>query len=86
MEKIFDLIAGLFAGSDQKQMHMLLLVTTAVICSLFGCMVYHLYKKGKQFKEEDTGKKLYDSLEEAFREEPYGMYYKLQKWLKQEGG
>ena len=82
MEKILDLITGLFAGPDPKQMHILLFVTAAVICSLSGCLVYHLYKKGKQFKEEATGKKLYDSLEEAFREEPHGMYYKLQKWLK----
>ena len=82
MEKIFDLIVGMFAGLSGKQMHVLLLVSALMICIVTVCLVYHLYKRGRQLQEEETGKKLYESLEEVFREEPHGAYYKLQKWLK----
>ena len=78
MEKILDMFAG-FSG---KQMRVLIFVSAAAVCILTVSLLYHLFKKGKQLKEEETGKKLYESLEEAFREEPHGIYYKLQKWLK----
>ena len=82
MEKILDLIVGMFAGLSGKQMHVLILVSAVMVCIGTVCLVYHLYKRGRQLQEEETGKKLYESLEEVFREEPHGAYYKLQKWLK----
>lgn len=81
MEKIYDL----FAGLTVNRMHVLLSATAAVICVLITCMLYLFYQKGKQLKKEEAGRKLYESLEDAFREEPRGVYYKLQKWLKSIG-
>lgn len=85
MGKIFDLFISLFDGFTGKQMHGLLGVSAAVICVLTVCLLYHLYQKGKQLQEEEAGRKLYESLEDVFRDEPRGSYHKLQKWLKSIG-
>lgn len=76
---------NLFAGLTVNQLHVLLGVTAAVICVLVTCLLCLFHQKGKQLQKEEAGRKLYESLEDAFREEPRGVYYKLQKWLKSIG-
>lgn len=85
MEKIFDLFAGVFAGCNEKQMHVSLVISVVAICILAVILLYHLYEKGKQLQEEEVSQKLYESLEEVFREEPHGSYQKLARWLKAVG-
>ena len=76
---------NLFSGLTVNQLHVLLGVTAAVICVLVTCLLYRFHQKGKQLQKEEAGRKLYESLEDAFREEHRGVYYKLQKWLKSIG-
>ena len=76
---------NLFSGLTVNQLYVLLGVTAAVICVLVTCLLYRFHQKGKQLQKEEAGRKLYESLEDAFREEHRGVYYKLQKWLKSIG-
>ena len=85
MDSVFELISNVFAGCSKDQMHLIVIlagITTAVFA---GYLSYLFYRKGKKLQEEQFGQKLYESLEDSFRDGRSEEYRKLQKWLKSIG-
>ena len=85
MEKLFEIITGIFAGFRISQIHLLICVSAVAICLLAGFLCYHFYRKGIQLQEEEFGTKVKESIEDSFRRGRYFNYQKLQKWLKSIG-
>lgn len=67
------------------QIHLLVNIAGAITSILLGAALFQFYKKGKQLKEGKFGQKLYESLEDSFREGRGNEYRKLQIWLKSIG-
>jgi len=67
------------------QMHVSILVISAVMAILAGYLCYWFYQIGVRLKNESYGQKLYKSMEDTFRENKRMDYQKLQLWLKSYG-
>lgn len=68
-----------------EKLHLLVLLAGAGISVFFAYLLYWFYRKGKQLQEEAFAKKLYESLEDSFRESRSSEYEKLKRWLKSIG-
>jgi len=85
MEHVMEWMVRLFAGWDRKEMHLLVLLAGIFVSVFLGYLLYWFYQKGKQLQEETFAQKLYESLEDSFREGRNSEYEKLRKWLKSIG-
>ena len=85
MEQVMNWISSLFTGLDDRTLHLLVLLAGAGTSVFMGYLVYWFYRKGKQLQQEAFAQKLYESLEDSFREGRSSEYEKLQKWLKSIG-
>ena len=85
MENVFGFISDRFAGWSKQQMHLLVILAGITIAVLVGYLLYLFYRKGKKLQEEQFGQRLYESLEDSFREGRSEEYQKLQRWLKSIG-
>ena len=85
MEQVLEPVNGLFAGLGSKELHLLVLLAGAGVSVFLGYLLYRFYRKGKQLQEEAFAKKLYESLEDSFREGRSSEYEKLHRWLKSIG-
>ena len=85
MENVFGFISDRFAGWSTQQIHLLIILAGITIAVLAGYLLYLFYRKGKKLQEEQFGQRLYESLEDSFREGRSEEYQKLQRWLKSIG-
>lgn len=85
MGNVFSLATGFAAGIGTGQLHIRIILTAAIIGILAGMLSYRFYQKGTRLQEEKLGQKLYESIEDSFREGRTTEYEKLQKWLKSIG-
>ncbi len=85
MNNVFEIITDIFDGCSAKQMHLLLVAAGVMVSLLMGYLLFRFYQKGKQLQEENFGQKLYESLEDSFRDGRKDEYQRLQKWLKSIG-
>ena len=79
---IYETVTGWFLGLDAHILRGLLLAVMVTAGGLLAVAFYRLWKKGIRLKEEKAGQKIYENMEEAFREKGGGTYEKLAAWLK----
>lgn len=85
MERVMEYIGNLFACLERQHLHVAVVLAGVGVSVLAGYLLYWFYRKTKQLKEEQFGQRLYESLEDSFREGRSSEYEKLQKWLKSIG-
>ena len=85
MDSVFEVISNIFSGCSKEQMHLFVILAGSVVAALAGYLLYVFYRKGKRLQEEQFGQKLYESLEDSFRDGRSEEYRKLQAWLKSIG-
>ena len=88
MRIVKTLVSGTAGGVGWfsiPQMHVSILVISAVMAILAGYLCYWFYQIGVRLKNESYGQKLYKSMEDTFRENKRMDYQKLQLWLKSYG-
>lgn len=85
MRSEFEFISNIFAGCTKEQMHLIVILAGMVVAAFVGYLLYLFYRKGKKLQEEHFGQRLYESLEDSFRDGRSDEYQKLQKWLKSIG-
>ncbi|MBR2036855.1 MAG: type II secretion system F family protein [Lachnospiraceae bacterium] len=79
---IYETVTGWFLGLDGQILRGMLLAVMLTAGGLLAVVFYRLWKKGIRLKEEKAGQKIYENMEEAFREKGGGTYEKLAAWLK----
>ena len=79
---IYETVTGWFLGLDKHILRGMLLAVMVTAGGLLAVVFYRLWKKGIRLKEEKAGQKIYENMEEAFREKGGGTYEKLAAWLK----
>lgn len=79
---IYETVTGWFLGLDGQILRGMLLAVMVTAGGLLAVVFYRLWKKGIRLKEEKAGQKIYENMEEAFREKGGGTYEKLAAWLK----
>lgn len=79
---IYETVTGWFLGLDGQLLRGMLLAVMVTAGGLLAVIFYRLWKKGIRLKEEKTGQKIYENMEEVFREKGGGTYEKLAAWLK----
>ena len=79
---IYETVTGWFLGLDKQILRGMLLAVMVTAGGLLAVVFYRLWKKGIRLKEEKAGQKIYENMEEAFREKGRGTYEKLAAWLK----
>lgn len=79
---IYETVTGWFLGLDGQLLRGMLLAVMVTAGGLLAVVFYRLWKKGIRLKEEKAGQKIYENMEEAFREKGGGTYEKLAAWLK----
>lgn len=67
------------------QIHWLILGVAFLICGLTGLLLYRFYRKIRLLQREKYGQKLYEAMEDSFRESNRSGYERLQRWLKSIG-
>ena len=85
MKTLVSGTAGGVGWFSIPQMHVSILVISAVMAILAGYLCYWFYQIGVRLKNESYGQKLYKSMEDTFRENKRMDYQKLQLWLKSYG-
>lgn len=85
MERVMEYIGNLFACWGREQLHVAVILTGVGVSVLAGYLLYWFYGKTRRLKEEQFAQRLYESLEDSFREGRSSEYEKLQKWLKSIG-
>ena len=66
--KIYETVTGWFLGLDAHILRGMLLAVMVTAGGLLAVAFYRLWKKGIRLKEEKAGQKIYENMEEAFRE------------------
>lgn len=79
---IYETVTGWFLGLDKHILRGMLLAVMVTAGGLLAVVFYRLWKKGIRLKEEKAGQKIYENMEEAFREKGGETYEKLAAWLK----
>ncbi|MBR4084328.1 MAG: type II secretion system F family protein [Lachnospiraceae bacterium] len=79
---IYETVTGWFLGLDGQILRGMLLAVMLTAGGLLAVVFYRLWKKGIRLKEEKAGQRIYENMEEAFREKGGGTYEKLAAWLK----
>ena len=85
MDSLFEFISNMFAGCTKEQMHLFVILAGMLVSICVGYLLYLFYRKGKKLQEEQFGQRLYESLEDSFRDGRSDEYQKLQRWLKSIG-
>ena len=79
---IYEAVTGWFLKLDGQVLRWMLLAVMVTAGGLLAVVFYRLWKKGSRLKKKKAGQRLYENMEEAFRNNSGGIYEKLDTWLK----